>query len=489
MPFPTAHELARRLAAGESTARAITEEYLARIDSNRGLGVYITVCHEEALAAADAADTRRSSGRALSPFDGVPVAVKDNICTRGVKTTCASRMLADFTPPYDACVIERLRAAGLVVLGKLNLDEFAMGSSTEYSAHGPAKNPWDVGRTPGGSSGGSAAAVAAGLAPWTLGSDTGGSIRQPAGFCGVVGAKPTYGRVSRYGLVAFASSLDQIGPLAADVRDAGALLEIISGHDPRDSTSSDRPTEPVVAGMDAASLDGLRIARPREFFDVDAIDPEVKAACQGALDKAAAAGAEIVDVSMPHAEEYAVSTYYVLATAEAGSNLARYDGVQYGHRAAGTTDIVSMFSRTRAEGFGAEVKRRLMLGSFVLAAETFDAYYLRAQKARTLIQRDFDAALGAADLVAAPTSPVPPFSFGERMDDPVSMYLADIFTLSLNLAGYCGLSMPAGFTGPGLPIGLQLFGGAFAEPALFAGAAALERELDVVGTRTPRGVA
>jgi len=485
MPLTTATQIADALARGGTTSVEVTTRYLERAEAlNPRINGYVSILRERALEKAAASDRRRAAGQALSAVDGVPIAVKDNICLRGAPTTCASRILANYTPPFDATVVEKLEAAGLVVLGKTNLDEFAMGSSNQFSAAGVCRNPWNVDHAPGGSSGGSAAVVAAGMAPWALGSDTGGSIRQPAGFCGVTGLKPTYGRVSRYGLVAFASSLDQIGPVTVDARDAALLLGLIAGHDPRDSTSSREPVEGYADALEGACLRGLRIGRPREFFEVEGIDPEVAQACEQALARAADAGAEIVDLSMPYAEEYAVSTYYVLATAEASSNLARYDGAHYGHRTSGTEDIVEMFSRTRSEGFGDEVKRRIMLGTFVLSAETFDAYYLRASKARTLIQRDFDQALAKADLLAAPVSPTPAFRLGEMLDDPVQMYLADIFTLSLNLAGYCGVSTPAGFSASELPIGLQLFGGAFRETALLKGALALEQALGVVGSRT-----
>ncbi len=486
MPRPTAWQIAAQLERGDLTSRFITESSLdaiRRLDPQ--LGSFITVLEDKALAAADASDARRQAGNARSRFDGIPIALKDNICTRGEKTTCASRMLAEFRPPYDATVTTRLEEAGLVVIGKTNLDEFAMGSSTEFSAHGPSNNPWDTERVPGGSSGGSAVAVAAGLVPLALGSDTGGSIRQPAGFCGIVGLKPTYGRVSRYGLVAFASSLDQIGPFGADVRDCAESLALIAGHDPRDSTSNTAPVADYVSALEGGSLRGLRVGRPVEFFEAEGMDPEIKAACADALDRLAKAGAEIIDVRMPVAEEFAIATYYVVATAEASSNLARYDGAHYGFRAEGADNIVGMFSGTRAQGFGDEVKRRILLGTFVLSAETYDAYYLRALRARTLIQREYNDALQKVDVIAAPTSPVPPFKRGEKTADPVQMYLADIFTLSLNLAGYCGLSLPVGFTRSGLPIGMQLFSGAFQEEKLLRAAWQTEQLLAVAGSRLP----
>jgi aspartyl-tRNA(Asn)/glutamyl-tRNA(Gln) amidotransferase subunit A len=380
--------------------------------------------------------------------------------------------------------VQKLQDAGMVIAGKANLDEFAMGSSTENSAFGRSRNPWDTSRVTGGSSGGSASCVAAGQVPWSLGSDTGGSIRQPASFCGIVGLKPTYGRVSRYGLVAFASSLDQIGPMTLDVEDAAQLLQVISGHDPLDSTSADMPVPDYVGDLKQGDLKGKKIARPREFFEAEGMDPEVTKIIDAAAEKFASLGAEIVDVSMPHLK-YSIGTYYLIATAEASSNLARYDGAQYGYRTPGTSNIVEMFSRTRAEGFGREVKRRIMMGTHALSAGYYDAYYLKALKVRTLIRRDYDEVLKQADLILAPTSPMPAFEAGSRIDDPLAMYLVDIFTLSLNLAGYCGLSMPAGFTLGGLPVGLQLFAGAFEETKLLQFAWQLEQALGVVGTRQP----
>jgi len=486
MQRQTGWQIAAQLERGETTARAATEvclDAIKRLDPQ--LRAFITVFGEKALAEADASDARRREGTTRGRFDGVPIALKDNICTRGEKATCASRMLAEFRPPYDATVTRKLAEAGMVVIGKTNLDEFAMGSSTEFSASGASRNPWDTERVPGGSSGGSAVAVATGMVPLALGSDTGGSIRQPAGFCGIVGMKPTYGRVSRYGLVAFASSLDQIGPFGLDVRDCAENLAIIAGHDPRDSTSNVAPVDDYSGLLEGGSLKGLRVGRPVEFFEAEGMDPEVKAACNATLDKLANEGAQIVDVHMRLAEEYAVATYYVLATAEASSNLARYDGAHYGFRAPDTRNIVEMFSRSRAEAFGEEVKRRILLGTFVLSAETYDAYYLRASRARTLIQREYQYALSKVDVIAAPTSPAPAFKRGEKTDDPVQMYLADIFTLSLNLAGYCGLSLPVGYTEAGLPIGMQLFGGPFQEAKLLQAAWLTEQAVGVVGSREP----
>jgi aspartyl-tRNA(Asn)/glutamyl-tRNA(Gln) amidotransferase subunit A len=485
MTLKTAHELARALAGGETTSRRLVGEYLDRIARHQPTtNAFITVTAERALAAAEASDRRRADGKELSPLDGIPVAVKDNIATKGVLTTCASRILDNFVPPYDATVVRQMEEAGLVTVGKTNLDEFAMGSSTENSHFGTSRNPWNTACVPGGSSGGSAVAVAAGLAPLALGSDTGGSIRQPAGLCGITGLKPTYGRVSRYGLVAFASSLDQIGPMALDVEDCAHLLSIIAGHDERDSTSANQPVENYAAKLSHGALKGKKVARPREFFTGEGMDPEVTAAIDAAVSQLADLGAEIVDVDMPHVR-HSVACYYLVATAEASSNLARYDGAQYGHRAEGAKNVVEMFSRTRSEGFGDEVKRRIMIGTHALSSGYYDAYYLRALKVRTLIKRDYDNALANADFIVAPTSPFPAFPIGAKAADPLSMYLCDIFTLSLNLAGYCGINLPVGFSSTGLPIGMQLFAGAFRELPLLQAAWQLEKALGIVGTREP----
>lgn len=485
MTLRTAHEIADQLASGATTSAAITAEFLNRIERvEPGIHSFVTVVGEKALAAAAASDARRAAGKPLSPFDGVPIAVKDNMVTRGIPTTCGSRILEHFVPPYDGTAVSRLAGAGLVLVGKTNMDEFAMGSSTENSAYGRSSNPWDTSRVSGGSSGGSATAVAAGQVPWTLGSDTGGSIRQPAGFCGITGLKPTYGRVSRYGLVAYASSLDQIGPMALDVEDCAHLLGIIAGHDPLDSTSQNVATENYAEGLKQGSLKGLRVARPREFFQGEGIEPETGALVDAATEKLASLGAEIVEVSMPHLK-YSLSVYYIIATAEASSNLARYDGAHYGYRAADTRNIVEMYSKSRAAGFGDEVKRRIMMGTHALSAGYYDAYYMKALKVRTLIKQDYDRALEQADLILAPTSPFPAFEAGSKTADPLQMYLCDIFTLSLNLAGYCGISLPVGFTAAGLPVGLQLFAGAFQEKKLLQSAWQLEQALSLVGTREP----
>jgi aspartyl-tRNA(Asn)/glutamyl-tRNA(Gln) amidotransferase subunit A len=473
----TLASLTRALAAGELSSRELTEAFLARIDALDGrVGAFLAVTADEALAQADAADARRRAGE-TGPLLGVPLAIKDNMCMRSAApTTCGSRMLANFHPPYDATVVARLRRAGAVFLGKANMDEFAMGSSCEHSAFHPTNNPWDLERIPGGSSGGSAAAVSARLAAGALGSDTGGSIRQPAALCGVVGLKPTYGRVSRYGLIAFASSLDQIGPFGATVQDAAILLDAIAGHDPLDSTSAPMDYAPIAPGLnggDASALKGLRVGLPKECF-IDGTDPEVNAGVRAAIDAMAAAGAEPVQISLPHTD-YALATYYIVATAEASSNLARFDGAQYGHRATGADNIIDMQTRTRAEGFGPEVKRRIMLGTYALSAGFYDAYYLKALKVRTLIKRDFERAFEKVDLIAMPTSPTAAFKKGEKLNDPLTMYLSDVFTLSINLAGLPGLSQPCGFTGGGLPIGLQLIAPAFQEKRLLAAAHAYEQ--------------
>lgn len=486
MTLKTVQQLQQELASGETTAQQLATHYLGRCEVlNPELNALISITPaEQVLAEAKASDERRRNGNLRSSMDGIPVVLKDNICTQGQATTCASKMLKNFVPPYDATVTQKLKQAGMLILGKANLDEFAMGSSTEFSAYGPSKNPWNTNCVPGGSSGGSAVAVAAGMAPLSLGSDTGGSIRQPAGFCGLVGMKPTYGAVSRYGLVAFASSLDQIGPFSLNVADCAHLFDVIAGHDPLDSTSSTVKLPSMAAVVAQGSLKGLKVGRPKQFFDVPGLDPEVKAACARSVERLAQEGAEIVDVSMPYAAEFCVSTYYVLATAEASSNLARYDGAHYGYRAPGTENIVEMFSKTRAQGFGTEVKRRIMLGTFALSAETFDAYYIRAQKARTLIKRDYDNALAECDVILSPTSPTTAFPFGEKTNDPLQMYLADIFTLSLNLAGYCGLSLPVGFDSKGLPIGMQVLAGAFQEQRLLQASYAMERAFGLANSRT-----
>ena len=473
--------LFQQLESREVSAVEVTRAFLDRIESaDAKIGAFLSVNADGALAQAKRIDDKRSKGEPLGALAGLPVGVKDVICTEGLTTTCASRMLEDFKPPYDAHVIEKLKAADAVILGKLNMDEFAMGSSSENSAFKPVRNPWDTARTPGGSSGGSAAAVAARMAPLTLGTDTGGSIRQPASFCGVVGLKPTYGRVSRYGLVAFASSLDQIGPLASDVTGAAMLLQTIAGHDHRDSTSVDRPVPDYLASLDRPLKD-LKIGIAAEHFQAG-LNPEVEQAVRGAIGLYDSLGAEIREIHLPHTQ-YAVATYYLIAPSEASSNLARYDGVHYGFRSANfdPKNMIDMYETTRGEAFGAEVKRRIMIGTYALSAGYYDAYYLKALKVRRLIRQDFDKAFEEVDLIASPVSPAPPFKIGELADDPLAMYLSDIYTLSANLAGLPGISIPCGLSMAGenpLPIGLQLLAPPFEEERLLRAARMYERETD-----------
>jgi aspartyl-tRNA(Asn)/glutamyl-tRNA(Gln) amidotransferase subunit A len=473
---PTAGSLRAAFVDGATTATRICEAALARIASrNDDLGAMLAVDEASALrraAALDALDDRRRAG----PLAAVPIAVKDNICTAGLATTAGSRMLAGFVPPYSATAVERLERAGAIVVGKTNCDEFAMGSSSEHSAFGPVRNPWDRMRTPGGSSGGSAAAVAAGLVPIALGSDTGGSVRQPAALCGCVGVRPTYGRVSRHGLVAFASSLDQIGPLAMTVRDAAVLLRTIAGPDAFDATTAAAPVPDWEAAL-GRDVRGCRIGVPKHLL-ASGVDAEVAAAVASALEVLASRGAEIREITLAHAD-LAVPVYYLIATAEASSNLARYDGVRYGHRASGAHALRAMYEQSRAEGFGAEVKRRVILGTFVLSAGYIDAYYLQAQQARARITAGFMSALAGVDLLAMPTSPTPAFPLGERLHDPVAMYLSDVFTVGASLAGIPALSLPCGLTAGGLPIGLQLVGRPFDEATLFRVADAFERECGI----------
>ena len=481
----TIHEARQRLRAGELGAEALVRSYLARIEAvDPRLRAYVTVTREAALDKAQAVDRRIKKGEPLGLLDGIPLAIKDVICTKGVLTTCGSKILAGFIPPYDATVILRLQAAGAIVLGKTNMDEFAMGSSTENSGFFPTRNPWDQECVPGGSSGGSAAAVAADLCAGALGSDTGGSIRQPAALCGVVGLKPTYGRVSRYGLVAFASSLDQVGPLAKDVRDAALLLEVIAGHDPLDSTCADLPVPNYQAAL-SEGIEGLRVGVPEEYF-VEGMDREVEGAVTEAIRVLEKLGARVERVSLPHTK-YAVATYYLIAPAEASSNLARYDGVKYGLRASGGKDLIQMYGRTRAEGFGPEVKRRIMLGTYALSAGYYEAYYGKAQRVRTLIRQDFETAFGKVDLIVTPTSPSAAFRLGEKTADPLEMYLSDIFTISVNLAALPAISIPCGFTSRGLPIGLQLIGRAFDETTLIKAASAYEHATEWHRRRPPAG--
>ena len=476
----SALELRDAIAGGEVSAVEATRAYLATIErTDPQVRAFNEVLAENALAQAQAVDAARTAGEKLGPLAGVPLAVKDNLATPYGKTTCSSKILAEFRAPYAATVVEKLHAAGAVILGKTNLDEFAMGSSTENSGFEATRNPWDLSRVPGGSSGGSAAAVAARQCAAALGSDTGGSIRQPAGFCGVVGFKPTYGRVSRYGLVAYGSSLDQIGPLTRDVPDAAMLTAAIAGHDPKDSTSLPADVPDYLSEVEHP-IENLRVGLPREFYS-DALDAEINAAIHAAAETYRNAGAEIVEVSLPHSRidrdeqgklsSYAVACYYIVAMAEASSNLARYDGVHYGHRTdEAVDDIIQLYSRSRAEGFGPEVKRRIMLGTYTLSAGYYDAYYNKALKVRRLIKNDFDAAFQRCDVVLCPTAPTPAFAIGEKTGDPLTMYLADIYTISVNLAGLPALSLPAGLARDGLPVGMQLIGPALGESTILRAA-------------------
>ena len=473
----TAAEIAAAVRSGTRSAREVTDAYLGRIGAGEeAVHAFNLVMADAARARADEIDAMIADGHDPGPLAGVPIALKDNLCTRGVATTCSSRILAGWEPPYTATVVERVVAAGAVPLGKTNLDEFAMGSSTENSAFGPTRNPRDPSRVPGGSSGGSAAAVAAEFAPLALGSDTGGSIRQPAAFCGVVGVKPTYGTVSRYGLAAFASSLDQIGPLTRNVGDAALLLSTIAGHDPRDSTSLARPAPDLPVEL-SARRGPWKLGVPAEYFR-EGLDTEVAAAVRKAIDFYSAQGCEIREVSLPVAAEYAIAAYYIIATAECSSNLARYDGIRYGHRTQNATDAIDIYARSRAEGFGDEVKRRILLGTYVLSSGYYDAYYLRAQKLRTIIRQDYLRALEGIDALVTPTTPTPAFRPGEKTADPLSMYLADIFTVGVNLAGLPAISLPCGFTAAGLPVGLQLIGRHFEESLLLGLARSYEQAHD-----------
>jgi aspartyl-tRNA(Asn)/glutamyl-tRNA(Gln) amidotransferase subunit A len=496
----TAAQLLAKLNARQVTAVDVAQAYLARIESLDGkIGAFLSARREAALAQAEEIDQRRAAGKRVGLLAGLPVAVKDVICVRGEPTTCASRMLENFRPPYDATVVEKLRAADGVIIGKTNLDEFAMGGSCENSAFKTTRNPWDLVRVPGGSSGGAAACIAAEMAPLSLGTDTGGSIRQPAAFCGITGLKPTYGRVSRYGLVAFASSLDQIGPLARTAEDAALLLDVIAGHDPRDSTSAP-VAAPKFSDQIKLPLAGLRLGVVREHF-IEGLDGEVEAAVREAIKVFTSLGASVKDISMPHSK-YGIATYYVIAPCEASSNLARYDGVHYGHRCdeqqmlaelaaehkaaaddAKTLDaldspLVRMYRQSRAEGFGAEVKRRIMLGTYALSAGYYDAYYLKALKVRRLIRQDYDHAFKEVDLIIGPTTPTAAFKIGEKASDPLSLYLEDLYTVTANLAGIGGISIPCGFTKSGLPIGVQLQAPALEECRLLRAASMFQQATD-----------
>ena len=461
----SALETRQRIAAGEISSRQATEAVFARIRSlEPKLHCFNSTFEDQAMARAAEIDQLRSAGKPLGPLAGVPIALKDNLCTNFGTTTCSSKMLADFHAPYNATVIEKLSAAGAVFIGKTNLDEFAMGSSTENSAFGPTRNPWNTSRVPGGSSGGSAAATAARLCAASLGSDTGGSIRQPASLCGIVGLKPTYGLVSRYGLVAFASSLDQIGPMTRTVSDAALLLQVLAGHDPLDSTSWPAEPQDYLSEIDKP-LESVRIGLPEEFFEAGT-DPDVLRAVNTAIDFYKSQGATVVPVKLPHTK-YGIAAYYVIAPAEASSNLARYDGVHYGHRTRNASDIYDLYAGSRAEGFGPEVQRRIMLGTYALSSGYYDAYYVRALKIRTLIKHDFDEAFKQCDFIACPTSPTTAFEIGSKSGDPLQMYLCDVFTVTCNIAGIPGMNIPCGFSKERLPIGLQIFGPTFSEARMF----------------------
>lgn len=482
--FKTISELAAMLAAGETTSVAITQAVIDRTAAVDGqVKAFLSTDADDALAQAKASDERRAAGNARGPLDGIPIGIKDTLAVKDQPLRCASKMLENYVSPFDATCITKLREAGAVIWGRLNMDEFAMGSSTENSAYQTTCNPWNLETIPGGSSGGSAAAMAAGEAIATLGTDTGGSIRQPAALCGVVGMKPTYGLISRYGLVAFASSLDQVGPFARTVEDAAILMEAMLGKDPLDSTSIAPQGETNYAEALKTKKGPWKLGVPREFFG-EGIDPEVKANIEKAIDWYKSQGCEIVDISLPHSE-LAVPVYYIVATAEASSNLARFDGVRYTHRSEEAKDALTLFTKSRGEGFGDEVKRRIILGTYVLSSGYYDAYYLRAQKVRRLILGDFETAFEQVDAILTPTSPTPAFKQGERSDDPLAMYLSDVYTISVNLAGLPAISVPSGFTESGLPIGLQVIGKAFGEADMFAVANAFEQAHDYA-QQTPK---
>ncbi len=479
-----AHVLHDMLVNKEITSTELTKDVLARIDEVEGdVKAYLTITREEALKQAEAVDAKIAAGEEISFLEGIPGAIKDNICTNGVRTTCASKILEHFVPPYDATVVTKLNNENTVVVGKTNLDEFAMGGSTENSAYYPTHNPWNTECVPGGSSGGSAAAVAAGTAIWALGSDTGGSIRQPASFCGVVGMKPTYGRVSRYGLVAYASSLDQIGPITRDVTDCAHILNIIAGHDDMDSTSSASAVEDYTKAL-FEDVKGLKIGLPKEYF-VEGMDPDVENAIRSAIEKYREMGAEIVDISLPHTD-YAISTYYLIAPAEAATNLQRYDGVSYGERVNGA-DVVELMTNTRTEKFGEEVKRRIMIGNYALSAGYYDAYYLKALKVRTLVQQDYMEAFKKVDVIMAPTAPTPAYKIGEMISNPLQMYLQDVCTVPLNLAGLPGISIPCGYSSNKLPIGLQIIGKPLDEATLIRAAYTYEQSQNFHNEMAPLG--
>ncbi|HEX4608771.1 MAG TPA: Asp-tRNA(Asn)/Glu-tRNA(Gln) amidotransferase subunit GatA [Urbifossiella sp.] len=479
----TAAELLAAQTTGQASAAEIADAFLAAVrDREPKLHAFMTVDEADVRHQAAAIDAKRKAGQPLGKLAGVPVAVKDVLCTKGMRTTCSSKILDNFVPPYDAHVVERLRAEDAVILGKTNMDEFAMGSSTENSAYQTSRNPWDTARIPGGSSGGSAAAVAGCQAPVSLGTDTGGSIRQPAALCGIVGIKPTYGRVSRYGLIAFASSLDQVGPFTHDVADCALLMEVVAGHDARDSTSVDVPVPAYTKTLNDP-VKGLRIGVPKEFFG-QGLDAEVGTAVRAALTEYEKQGATLVDVSLPHSP-YALAAYYIVAPAEASSNLARFDGMHYGHRTKAKADLIATYSKSRGEGFGPEVQRRIMIGTYVLSSGYKDAYYVKALKVRRLVKKDYDEAFEKCDVVMGPTTPTAAFKAGEKADDPLAMYLSDVYTVSCNLAGIPGLSIPCGFTAGGLPIGLQLLCPPFEEERMLRVARMYEAATDW-HTRRPR---
>lgn len=480
----TVHETLAAMGEGRCSAVEVAQSYLSRIDSvDAALGAFLYVDREKVLADARAADEARKGG-AKGRLLGVPIGIKDVLNAKGQPCTCGSKILQGYVSPYDATAVAKLKAEGAVILGRLNMDEFAMGSSNENSAYKPVRNPYDLTKVPGGSSGGSAASVAADEVTASLGTDTGGSIRQPASFCGCVGVKPSYGRISRYGLTAFASSLDQIGPLTKDVADAALLTEVMCGFDVHDSTSVHDPV-PELMNASHGGLKGLRLGLPREYFQ-GGLDADVERCIQQAVAVCRAEGAEIVDISLPHTK-YAIATYYIVATAEASANLARFDGVRYGSRVAGI-DPIDMYEKTRSAGFGSEVKRRIILGTYVLSSGYYDAYYLKAQKVRSLIRRDFDDAFGTCDAILTPATPSAAFGFGEKTGDPLQMYLSDIFTVTANLAGICGMSVPCGFTGKKLPVGMQILGPAFREDLLFRVAGGYERATNWRGQRPPLAV-
>lgn len=471
--YKTISELESMLDSKEISAVELAKAVIERKNSVDGkVGAFLSANEDELLAEASISDSLRAEGKKRGALEGIPIGLKDVLAVRGQKLTCASKILENYVSPYTASSLEKLKSRGGIFWGRLNMDEFAMGSSCENSAFQPTHNPWDLSRIPGGSSGGSAAAVAAGECVASLGSDTGGSIRQPASLCGVVGMKPTYGLVSRYGLAAFASSLDQIGPFARCVKDAAILLEAVAGHDPKDSTSVDCEIPDYASNISLEAFKGAKIGIPKEYFGAG-IDPEVKAIVEKAIANCASQGAEIVEISLPHTD-LAIPVYYIIATAEASSNLARYDGVRYTRRSPDTTDAIDIYYKSRAEGFGEEVKRRIILGSYVLSSGYYDAYYLRAQKVRTLIRRDFEAAFEKVDVIMTPTSPTTAFKIGEKTSDPLSMYLSDICTINVNLAGLPGISVPCGFSDAGLPVGLQMIGKAFDERNLLSFAASYE---------------